>query len=176
MALKKRWKAKVEWDIKGPDFTDYKIVPLAKWRDWQDFLATYKDKEIAVTVTPWKSTTSTPQFRYYYGVVLELIAEETGIDKDSLDTILKSKFLYEYTLIGGVAEKRPLSKTEVTTDIFCKYVDEVVRWAQKFLALVIPEPNEAEPVGVSAEENTPVFPQLQKDTNEPTTDSRGLQG
>ena len=100
--------------------------------------------QLAITIEPWKSTTSNPQFRYYYGVVLPLISKQTGHSKDTLDAILKSRFLYEYVQVGNVVEKIPLSKTAITTTQFAEFLEEVICWAAEFLDLVIPEPEEAE--------------------------------
>jgi hypothetical protein len=51
-------------------------------------------------------------------------------------------------MLNGVPEQKPISKTKVTTTQFVEYLEQVVVWASEFLSLVIPEPNEAEPVGV----------------------------
>ena len=142
--MKKRWKAKVE--LCGC-CDEPRIYPYNA--DSFDMAMTkFKGQDIAVTIEKWKPTTSNPQFRYYYGVVLELIAKETGMDKESLDSILKSKFLYEYTMLGDNLEKCTISKTRVTTTQFNEFLNQVVCWAAEFLGLVIPEPNEAEPIGV----------------------------
>lgn len=107
-------------------------------------LDSHVGNEVAITIEPWKSTTSNPQYKYYYGVVLELIFNHTGMDKESLDAILKSKFCYEWETLGGELVKRPISKTRLTTEQFSAFLEQVVRWAAEFLDLVIPDPNEAE--------------------------------
>ena len=146
--MKKRWKATLCIDPHGAV-----NVIAANATNFKSFVRDNAiDKVVAVTIEKWKPTTSNPQFRYYYGVVLELIAKETGMDKESLDSILKSKFLYEYTMLGDSLEKCTISKTRVTTTQFNEFLNQVVCWAAEFLGLVIPEPNEAEPIGVDIQQ------------------------
>jgi hypothetical protein len=136
---KRKWKCNISYDANG--------TPQLFAFDSKGFVAyleSLKPNTVSVTVEKWKDTPSHPQFKYYYGVVLGLIAEETGMDCDTLDAILKQKFLYKYEQLNGEAVKRPLSKTEVTTERFCQYVDQVVEWSREFLNLVIPQPNTAE--------------------------------
>ena len=146
--MKKRWKCYIHSDTEG-----YPRIEGRNEEGFDTFLKTFYGTtdisgDVAVIVENWKPTTSNPQFRYYYGVVLELITKETGMDKESLDSILKSKFLYEYTMLGNNLEKCTISKTRVTTTQFNEFLNQVVCWAAEFLGLVIPEPNEAEPIGV----------------------------
>lgn len=107
---------------------------------FQEVLTRLKDKDVVVTVVPWKPYTSNDQYGYYYGVVLPIISDEVGHSVDELDVILKNKFLYEYTKIGGELIKKPRSKTAVTTLEFSQYIEEVVRWAATVLSVVIPDP------------------------------------
>ena len=89
-------------------------------------------------------TTSNPQYRYYYGVILQKISDKTNTDKDSLDIILRGKFSYEYIQIGKILEKRLIPKKELSTQEFNEYLEQVVQWAEGQLDLVIPEPQKVE--------------------------------
>ena len=108
---------------------------------FQSMLERLKDKDVVVTVVPWKPYTSKDQYGYYYGIILPMISDEVGHSVEELDVILKNKFLYEYVKIGDELIKKPRSKTAVTTMEFSTYIEEVVRWAATVLSVVIPDPS-----------------------------------
>lgn len=104
--------------------------------------------EVEVAVTRRRATRSLPQNAYYWGVVVELIAEHTGYTPDEIHDICKAMFIPkrlavqdgngeivgEY-VIGG--STRTLNKVQ-----FGEYVEAIRRWAADTLDVVIPDPNE----------------------------------
>lgn len=89
---------------------------------------------------------STPQNKYYWGVVVELLSTDLGYSKFEIHEILKWKFLREPKYIKtteGVQEIWiPKSTTKLTTKEFEKYMTEIRDWALIDLNIVLPLPNE----------------------------------
>jgi hypothetical protein len=105
---------------------------------WQKDLNYFEDKPVEVTISRKKVNRSNEQNRYYWGVVLNLIEEETGQNSHELHEIFRNNFLdYEE---NGL--KRSKSTTELTTIEFMEYLTKIIRWAFDFLNLDIPSPNE----------------------------------
>ena len=82
----------------------------------------------------WVSTTrSNPQNKYYFGVVVDMISEETGNEPEETHELLKLKFL------------KPMGKantTQLSTQEFKIYLEKIQIWAIQTLNLNIPDPNE----------------------------------
>ena len=80
----------------------------------------------------WVSTTrSNPQNKYYFGVVVDMISEETGNEPEETHELLKLKFL------------KPMGKantTQLDTKEFNLYIEKIQRWAAQDLGCIIPDP------------------------------------
>jgi len=80
----------------------------------------------------WVSTTrSNPQNKYYFGVVVDMISEETGNEPEETHELLKLKFL------------KPMGKantTQLDTREFNLYIEKIQRWAAIELGCIIPDP------------------------------------
>lgn len=90
---------------------------------------------------------STPENRYYWGIVIELVSEELGHTKDETHELLKSMFLKEMHHLKLPNEKIKeitiiKSTAELTTVEFEEYMSSCRTWASLELELWIPEPNE----------------------------------
>lgn len=83
---------------------------------------------------------SLPQNRYYWGVVIPMICEETGMDKDQVHFALREKFLSRRDVDTGLLIVK--STTELTIEQFRWYIDQIQRWAAEFLHIDIPDPNQ----------------------------------
>lgn len=110
-------------------------------------LARMRDGEFIVTITPRKAARSIQANRYYWGVVVELIAEHTGYTPDEIHELLKAKFLPKRLavcdgngevqgefVIGGSTTK--LNKIE-----FGEFISSIRLWASESLQVVIPDPD-----------------------------------
>ena len=81
---------------------------------------------------------SEQQNRYYWGVVVDLLALHTGYTSDEMHEALKMKFLLV---------KRPklpdtvMSTAKLTKDQFCEYIENIQRWAAQEMGCVIPDPD-----------------------------------
>jgi hypothetical protein len=106
------------------------------------YMGRYQQGEpLEVIVRKPSNPTTTPQMRYYYGVVVKLVSEHIGHSLDETDTLLKWKFLKQEDdrHMEFVPSKNALSTVE-----FEKYQERVRQWAAIFLDLHIPLPNEVE--------------------------------
>lgn len=96
-------------------------------------------QRVEVIIRKPKTSRSTLQNSYYFGVVVELLANELGYDKDEIHEILKYKFLQSHAM--GMPYVK--STTKLSTGEFEDYLAKIKRWAAEFLNIVIPDPNEA---------------------------------
>jgi hypothetical protein len=80
---------------------------------------------------------SIQQNRYYWGVVVDLLAAYTGYLPEEMHEALKFKFLRikRDKLPDTVKSTAGLSK-----DDFCEYIDSIQKWAATEMGVVIPDP------------------------------------
>ncbi len=103
------------------------------------------DKGLQVSWEPYRSVRSLSQNRYYWGIVVKMIADQTGSDSDSVhEDLLYECFGEEkYTGVSGITRTRPGQRSSsMNTAEFCTYVEWCQRWAAEFLGLYIPDPGE----------------------------------
>ena len=125
-----------------------------------DDLNKLHDKDVEITIKKTK-TRSNPQNRYYWGVVVYLIKErfkELGytrtdiqqdnvrspITRDDVHTFLRENFLRDDWIVkdtGVVIGTVAKSTTELSTDEFVIYLENVRNWAVESLDIDIPDPN-----------------------------------
>jgi len=120
------------------------------------FLANKKDGRVFMTLQTMQKPRSNNQNRYYWGVVIKLLAEHTGDNPDDLHAFLGAKFLTKEIEVGldGKYKDRAFiteSTTNLSTVAFEDYMSKCRMWASMFLSVYIPEPNECD--GAYAEYN-----------------------
>jgi hypothetical protein len=96
---------------------------------------------VDVVVKRHRKSISTPQIRYYYGVIVTMLGKYLGMDKDNMDHELKRKFLGEMNEAGMVVVP---SKTVLDTGHAEDFFEEIRQWALMDLMFTIPLPNEVE--------------------------------
>lgn len=84
---------------------------------------------------------SVEQNRYYWGIVIKLLADYTGYTKEEMHEALKYKFL-RYENVPGLPTV--LSTTQLSTVEFESYLEQVRRWAAIEFGVYIPLPREVE--------------------------------
>ena len=105
-----------------------------------DYLRTFRGKPVEIAIKEYRATRSSQANRYYFGVVVKLLAEHCGYDADDMHECLAMKFLrIEDDPITGAPRRRRTPKTN--TAEFAAYVDACIRLAAE-LGVVIPQPNE----------------------------------
>ena len=101
----------------------------------------FEGKEVWVTLGGVKKTRSLNQNRYYHGVILKMISDETGYTPEEVHEVIKARFLPIPITLGGVGII-PGSTTDLSTDEFELLMGKVRKWGDTELNLYIPEPNE----------------------------------
>jgi len=103
------------------------------------YLASLEGQKVEIIVRKRRSKRSDQQNRYYWGVVVQILAEHCGYSPEEMHEALKEKFLgtWERDEHGLVKRK---STTTLSVDEFIRYTNEVIRWAAENLTVYIPDP------------------------------------
>ena len=119
--------------------TDYQLI-YDKPDRLKEYIKKFSNQLVEVIIRKPKTKRSDLQNSYYFGVVVEMLANELGYDKDEMHEILKYKFLQSNAM--GMPYVK--STTKLSTGEFEDYLSKIKRWSAEFLHIVIPDPNEAE--------------------------------
>ncbi len=115
-----------------------------KLRDMEGFKKAQKELEgeqIYLKIDKWFKKRSDRQNRYYHGVVVRILAEETGHSHKEIHGYLKDKFIKKRHVLGeNVAA---ISTTDLSTKEFEEYLRKIRMWASRDLETFIPAPNQA---------------------------------
>lgn len=103
-------------------------------------LATLTRKPVVVTVAVHTPKRSDRASRYYFGVVVPLIAEHCGYDKQEMHELLAMRFLRmaDDPVTGSPRRQRT---PETDSKAFADYVDACIRFASE-LGIYVPQPGE----------------------------------
>lgn len=101
-------------------------------------------KLFTLTLEIIRPTRSIMQLRYYFGVVVKILSEETGYTPEVMHEHLKKIFLgyKEYDMPDGTTHIQIESTKGKTTVEFEDYLKEIRQWSGEFLNCYIPLPNE----------------------------------
>jgi hypothetical protein len=102
-------------------------------------LAAFEGKRGELTVRQPKKQRSLSENAYYHAVIVAMLSEFTGYEKEEMHEILKWKFL-RYVDDRGIERAR--STTELSTVEAEEYYERIRRWASIDLHLYIPLPGE----------------------------------
>ena len=111
---------------------------------FDDHMLSYEGKTVVITVGEQKKRRSLNLNSYYWAVVVKLLSEETGYDKDEMHEVLKSMFLRTRYQIKGVWVDSTKPTTKLTHKEMSEFIEEVKRFASTTLGVYIPDPNEVE--------------------------------
>jgi hypothetical protein len=113
---------------------------------FREYLTGLEGKRIQLTVEKLKNTRTLQQNRYYWGVVVKLIAQHTGHDPEQIHELLKMQFSPKWYLMNpgvtGTTGGIPTSTTRLDTVAFVEYTERCRMWANEFLGLNVPLPEE----------------------------------
>ncbi len=120
---------------------------LDKAEQFKQHLHTFPTgKRVEFSVEKLKHPRTGQQNRYYFGVVVKEIAQHTGHDSEQVHELLKQKFSPKcqmtVTLNPTSLEAIPTSTARLDTIAFVEYTEKCRMWANEFLELQIPLPNE----------------------------------
>ena len=114
-------------------------------------LATFLDKaKIEVIIRKARSKRTIRQNSYYWGVCLQIIAEDSGnwdeksYTVNDLHDFFKAKFLQKQTNIFGKTYTVIRSTTDLNTKEFTEYIRQIKMFAASEYDIFIPEANEIE--------------------------------
>jgi len=114
--------------------------------DWERALRALPDGQYQAIIRKKRSVRSLNQNRYYWGVVLNLIADHTGQPADDIHEYLADLFLSEVKdieLAGVIRRVRTHpTTTKLNTEQFSQYIDSIRSWAAWELEVRIPGPTE----------------------------------
>lgn len=106
------------------------------------FLKGLKGQKVTLTISLEQPSRSSQANRYYWGVVVPLIAEHCGYQKDELHEALKQKFLRLDAEPDEHGLVRVKSTATMTKKDFGDYLENVITWAGAEFGLNIPAPGE----------------------------------
>jgi trans-2-enoyl-CoA reductase len=122
---------------------------LDKGPKFREYLSTLNGKRIQLTVEKLKNSRTISQNRYYFGVVVKLIAQHTGHDPEQIHEALKQMFSPKWYMDPRPPTREtmaiPTSTTRLDTIEFVEYTEKCRMWANEFLGLQIPLPGEVSP-------------------------------
>lgn len=106
-------------------------------------LLSLKGKTVIVTIKRQVKKRSSEQNSYYWGVIIKYIADYCGYagsdELESLHYELRKQFLANKGVFNV-----PKSTSELSSQEFNEYLENITRWASQTLGLYIPSPNEVE--------------------------------
>lgn len=110
--------------------------------DRSKFLASLlalRNKTVEVEVRKYRRSRTIQQNKFYFGVVLPILADHTGYSADEMHDALKLKFLLDRERNDELPTVK--STTSLTTQEFIEYI-EAIRLLAAEMGVYIPEPNE----------------------------------
>lgn len=99
--------------------------------------------EVNLIIKPYKRVRSINQNNYYWGVVLPIISDETGMETEEIHEAMKIKFTKKKYDIKGKEIWTVGSTSLLNTLEFGEFLDKVISWAGEF-GIEIPPPNTIE--------------------------------
>jgi hypothetical protein len=103
-----------------------------------EFFAKNEGKEVSIDIKIYKPSRSDAQNRYYWAVVVPMLADDLGYTRDEMHEALKYKFLRE-DYDNGLS--RVGSTADLNVEEFAHYITVVQIFAAE-LGIVIPDPNQ----------------------------------
>lgn len=105
-------------------------------------LLSYEGKEAFISISGARRDRSDDQNRYYWGVVLKIISNETGSDSEDLHEFFKQEFLSKRFKIGNEITNISSSTAKLSTREFESYLESIRMFVAQRLEIQIPLPNE----------------------------------
>lgn len=105
-------------------------------------LSKLEGQRIELVLRKEKSKRSINQNNYYFGVVVEILADYCGYEREEMHEALKEKFLSAIPDDHGLRKIK--STTKLNTIEMEEYLEKIRLWASVELNCYIPNPNESE--------------------------------
>jgi hypothetical protein len=117
------------------------VFPQRVWDALRRYIQTCNDGPYRIEVKPYKPSRSDRQNRYYWGVVVRLLADHCGYTDDEMHDALKWMFL---RVSSGNKPDTVRSTKRLTTQEFEVYIETIKRWAAQDMGVYIPDPQKGE--------------------------------
>lgn len=108
--------------------------------EWLQEKQRLNGEDIILWLGKWYKPRTDAQNKYYWGVIVDLLIEHTGHDKEDIHTFLKGEHIPKVNILGRDV---PASTKRMSTQEFEQYASRIRMWASRELQVYIPEPNEA---------------------------------
>ncbi len=112
---------------------------------WRSRLVQLRGKRVKLVIASQRQLRSRSQNAYLWGVVYALLAEWSGHTPEEIHEAMKLRYLSRRIKLGSEAQLTTASTTDLNTEEFAHYVDEVRRFAAE-QGLSIPDADEVEVV------------------------------
>lgn len=116
-------------------------VVLDEQDAYEGYLLTLEDKRIELVIKKEEIARTNQQSKYLFGVVYQLISEETGYSKEEVHELMKSIYLKDHKIINDKRYTVIRSTHDLNTQEMTEYIENVKRFASTELQLFIPEAN-----------------------------------
>lgn len=104
------------------------------------YIKAQPDGKYSLIVKKWRKPRSNKQNAWYWGVILPLIADETGHTTEELHEIFKKLFLQRQVIMfNGQEYELPGTTTTLNTSEMTEFINRVIVEASN-MGIVIPEP------------------------------------
>lgn len=104
--------------------------------EFQRLKESLNGEQIEITLRKRRKDRTSPQNRFYHGVVVKYLSEFTGHTAEEIHESLKHRFLIER---GDEALPRVRSTSSLDTQEFARYIDDCIQLAAEF-GCIIPDP------------------------------------
>ena len=98
-------------------------------------LSRLEGQRIELTIQKERHLRSLSQNKYYWGVIIEILSDQFGYEKEEMHEALKFKFLKKH---GDTDLVTVGSTAKLSTAEFTEYIDAIIRWASVEYQVVIP--------------------------------------
>lgn len=109
---------------------------------FKELLERFEGKKIIFGLDKQKDLRTVSQNKYYWGVLIDGVAQETGQDPESIHDHLKDKFLRIPMEINGKRYYKVKSTSSLSTNEFIDYVENCRQYVQQEFGLFVPLPGE----------------------------------
>lgn len=107
---------------------------------YDGYLIGLEDKIVNLTIKEFKKNRTEDQNKYYWGVVVKLLGEELGYEKDEIHALLGTMFLKDHIELKGKRYTVVRSTAVLKTDEFSQYIEQCKRFAAE-QGIYIPDAN-----------------------------------
>lgn len=108
--------------------------------EWHKYLRELNGEKVIIELKKFRQTRSVQQNSYYWAVVVKLLSDHTGYDKDEMNDLLKYRFLKESIPGGGF---KIGSFADLKTLEFEGKMSKIRMWASRDVEVYIPTPRES---------------------------------